>query len=101
MINIFLEHQSGTNIAWECLGSTTQETLIMATQIVMDRTGDTRYYFEETDFEALGKAEKRFDHLTSLGYTAAVRSASRDVAVTRTFDASAEETLFFPRLVGG
>ena len=73
----------------------------MATQIVMDRTGDTRHYFDKTDFEARSKAEERFERLTGLGFTAAVRSASGDVAVTRTYDANAEETLFFPRLVGG
>jgi hypothetical protein len=32
---------------------------------------------------------------------AAVRTESGDVAVTRSFDPKAEETLFFPRLVGG
>jgi hypothetical protein len=73
----------------------------MATQIVMDRTGDTRHYFDKTDIKALSKAKERFERLTGLGFTAAVRSASGDVAVTRTFDANAEETLFFPRLVGG
>jgi hypothetical protein len=83
------------------LGLDNSGALIMATQIVMDRTGDTRHYFDKTDFEALCKAEKRFEKLTGLGFTAAVRSASGDVAVTRTFDANAEETLFFPRLVGG
>ena len=69
-----------------------------------DRNGShwrTRHYFDKTDFEALCKAEKRFEKLTGLGFTAAIRSASGDVAVTRTFDANAKETLFFPRLVGG
>jgi hypothetical protein len=73
----------------------------MATQIVMDRTGDTRHHFDGTAINALANAEERFERLTGLGFTAAVRSASGDVALTRTFDANAEETLFFPRLVGG
>jgi hypothetical protein len=73
----------------------------MATQIVMDHTGDTRHHFDAADIEALSKAEERFEKLTGLGFTAAVRSASGDVAVTRKFDPNAEETLFFPRLVGG
>jgi hypothetical protein len=73
----------------------------MATQIVMDRTGDTRHHFDKTDLEALSKAEERFERLTGVGFTAAARSASGDVVVIRTFDANAEETVFFPRLVGG
>ena len=73
----------------------------MATQIVMDHTGDTRHHFDVADIEARSKAEERFRQLTGLGFTAAVRSASGDVTLTRTFDTNAEETLFFPRLVGG
>ena len=37
----------------------------MATQIVMDHTGDTRHYFTVDDTEALLKAEERFRALTS------------------------------------
>jgi hypothetical protein len=73
----------------------------MATQIVMDYTGDTRHYFNSHDREAVAKAEKRFRKLTGAGYTAAVRAATGEVAVTHSFDSAAEETLFFPRLVGG
>jgi hypothetical protein len=73
----------------------------MATQIVMDHTGDTRHNFDAKNAKALLKAEKRFKELTCVGFTAAVRTASGEVAVTRTFDPTAEETLFFPRLVGG
>jgi hypothetical protein len=39
--------------------------------------------------------------VTSAGFTAAVRDAAGDVTVTRSFDPGAEETLFYPRLVGG
>ena len=73
----------------------------MATQIVMDHSGDSRHHFEAADIEALSRAEERFRKLTGRGFTAAVRSDSGDVTVTRTFDPNAEETLFFPRLVGG
>ncbi len=73
----------------------------MAIQIVMDHTGDTRHYFNSNDGEAVAKAEKRFRRLTGAGYTAAVRVAKGKVAVTHSFDPTAEETLFFPRLVGG
>jgi hypothetical protein len=38
--------------------------------------------------------------LTAFGFTAAVRDAGK-ATVTRSFDPKAEETLFFPRLVGG
>ncbi len=62
----------------------------MATQIVMDRTGDTRHYFDADDTEAVFKAEERFNV-----------DAEGEVTVTRSFDPTAEETLFFPRLVGG
>ena len=73
----------------------------MATQIVMDHTGDTRHCFNSNDAEALGKAEARFRKLTGLGFTAAVRTASGEISKVRSFDPTAEETLFFPRLVGG
>ena len=73
----------------------------MAAQIVMDHTGDTRHYFSAEDIEALSKAEARFKMLTAVGFTAAVRDAAGKATVTRTFDPTAEETLFFPRLVGG
>jgi hypothetical protein len=73
----------------------------MATQIVMDHTGDTRHHFDAKDTKALLKAEERFRELTGLGFTAAVRTASGETAVRRAFDPTAEETLFFPRLVGG
>lgn len=73
----------------------------MATQIVMDQTGDTRHHFDANDLEAVARAERRFRKLTGAGFTAAVRTASGDTRVARSFDPTAEETLFFPRLVGG
>jgi hypothetical protein len=66
----------------------------MAALIVMNHTGDTRHNFD-------AKNEERFRELTGAGLTAAVRTASGEAVVTRTFDPTAEETLFFPRLVGG
>jgi len=41
----------------------------MATQIVMDHTGDTRHYFNSHDREAVAKAEERFRKLTGAGFT--------------------------------
>jgi hypothetical protein len=75
--------------------------LAMATQIVMNQRGDSRYNFDAKDAKALAKAEERFKELTGLGFTAAVRTASREVTHIRKFDPGAEETLFIPRLVGG
>jgi hypothetical protein len=51
--------------------------------------------------DALLKAERRVMELTGAGFTAAVRTASGEVALTRTFDPNAEEALLFSRLVGG
>jgi hypothetical protein len=73
----------------------------MATQIVLDHNGDTRHKFDANDAKALLEAEQRFKKLTGAGFTAAVRSASGDPVVKRTFDPTAEETVFYPRLVGG
>ena len=73
----------------------------MATQIVMDRTGDTRHNFDAKSADALLKAEERFRELTGAGFTAAVRSGPGEQRVIRSFDPTAEETLFYPRLVGG
>jgi hypothetical protein len=75
--------------------------MMMATQIVMDHTGDSRHPFNPNDAQALEKAEKRFQQLMSFGFTAAIRTASGEVSQVRSFDPTAEETLFFPRLVGG
>ena len=76
-------------------------SLAMATQIVMDHTGDTRHYFDAKDSQALAEAEERFKELMRLGFTAAVRTAASEVTRVRSFDPTSEETLFFPRLVGG
>lgn len=73
----------------------------MATQIVMDHSGDTRHYFDETNAEARAEAQARFEELTGRGFTAAVRTSSHEVVRVRSFDPTAQETVFFPRLVGG
>jgi hypothetical protein len=39
--------------------------------------------------------------LTGLGFTAAVREGEGRVRLTRDFDPTAEETVFYPRLQGG
>ena len=72
----------------------------MAIQIVMDRTGDSRHAFNPRDAQERAKAEQRFYELTKVGFTAAVRTGPGQVSQIRSFD-SGEETVFFPRLVGG
>ncbi|MGH6678188.1 MAG: hypothetical protein ACREDL_04435 [Bradyrhizobium sp.] len=73
----------------------------MAIQIVMDHSGDTRHCFDETNAEARAEAQARFEELTGRGFTAAVRKDSHEVTRVRSFDPTAQETVFFPRLVGG
>lgn len=73
----------------------------MAIQIVMDRTGDSRHLFNPDNARELGKAERRFYELTHSGFTAAFRTGPGQVSQIRSFDPNAEETVFFPRLVGG
>ena len=73
----------------------------MAVQIVMDRTGDARHSFDAGDRAAVEKANQRFMELTKAGFTAAVRTGPGEQRVIRNFDPSVEETLFYPRLVGG
>lgn len=73
----------------------------MATQIVMDHSGDTRHDFSPLDAEALADAERRFKELTGRGFTAAVRTGPGEVALVQGFDPTANETVFFPRIVGG
>jgi hypothetical protein len=73
----------------------------MAIQIVMDHTGDTRYAFDPRNPEAPLEAEWRFNELTGTGFTAATKDRAGEPILTRQFDPRAEETAFFPRLVGG
>jgi hypothetical protein len=76
--------------------------MIMAIQIVMDCTGDSRHSFDPNNAQGLAKAEQRFCELTKVGgFTAAVRTSAGQVSQIRSFDPDAEETVFFPRLVGG
>jgi hypothetical protein len=73
----------------------------MAAHVVMDHSGDTRHTFDSKDFAEIALAEKRFMELTGRGFTAAVRLEAGECLVIKSFDPTAEETLFCPRLVGG
>jgi len=69
----------------------------MAAHIVMDHSGDTRITYDRSDATELALAEKRFMELTG----AAVRCGPGDCQVVKSFDGTAEETLFYPQLIGG
>jgi hypothetical protein len=73
----------------------------MATQIVMDHTVDSRHQFDPADAAAVAEAEERFKMLTGAGFTAAKRLSEGKSEVLKSFDPTAEETLFIPRLKGG
>jgi hypothetical protein len=73
----------------------------MAVQLVMDHSGDTRHLFDAKDERSLLQAKERFRQLSEQGYTAAVRGKDGSSRVVRSFEPTDEETLFFPRLVGG
>jgi hypothetical protein len=53
------------------------------------------------DAEEVAEAERRFKELTGAGFTAAARTATGESRRVNSFDPTIEETLFFPRLVGG
>jgi hypothetical protein len=73
----------------------------MPFQIVMDHSGDSRYEFSVDDAQSLARAESRFEQLVGQGYIAAARENPGQARRLKAFDPKAEETLFFPRLVGG
>jgi hypothetical protein len=73
----------------------------MAIHIVMDHTGDTRHRFNAGDGDAVEEARRRFVELTNAGFVAAVRTGPGEQRIVHSFDPSAEETLFHPRLIGG
>jgi hypothetical protein len=83
------------------MAATTEGAFPIPAQIVMNHNGDTRYHFDANDVEALAKAEERFKQLTSNGFTAAARTKPGEVTRINLFNPKAEETIFFPRLIGG
>src|SRR5712672_3134894 len=63
-----------------------------------NRDGSHRRYPAQFRCEERGralKAEKRFRESTGAGFTAAIRTASGEAVVKRTFDPNAEESFFF------
>ena len=69
---------------------------------VMDRTGDTRTKFNIDDATEAKVAVERFEELTGKGYRAVVPGDNGQPGeIIETFDPTAKETLFIPRLQGG
>lgn len=73
----------------------------MNVQVVMDHSGDTRHWYDPRNERARLEAGERFRQLSERGYIAAVRGSNGSSRVIRSFEPTAEETLFYPRLVGG
>ena len=74
----------------------------MAKHLVLDATGHTTTEFDPSNTVDLGEALARWTALTSTGHTAAVRKTGEtDYTLTRSFDPTADETLFVPQLRGG
>lgn len=68
---------------------------------IMDQTGHTTMEFLSDD-AGVKNAMEKFEQLVAEGKTAAVRQKGEsDYTVTRKFDATADEVLFQPQLVGG
>ena len=72
----------------------------MAVLVIMDQSGDTRHWYDSNDERSLLEAEERFKELSKQGYTAAARDNEGSSKIIRSFEPAAEETLFFPRLIG-
>jgi hypothetical protein len=73
----------------------------MCVQLVIDRTGESRFEFDPIDDAAVAEATERFKTLVDLGYTAAERTGPGTSRKVTAFDPTAAEVLFMPRLVGG
>jgi hypothetical protein len=74
----------------------------MPVQIVMDRYGDSRHFFDAADAQSLAKAEARFTKLLRKGYLpVAPGERGKPGLLLRDFDQCVDETIFVPPLQGG
>jgi hypothetical protein len=78
-----------------------QEGSFVFVQLVMDRSGESRFEFDPSDETGVAEAMRRFNELTRLGYTAAERTGLGTSRKVTEFDRTAAEVLFKPRIVGG
>jgi hypothetical protein len=68
---------------------------------VMDQTGHSTIEFDKSD-AAVSEAMAKFTGLVGAGHVAATRKeGATDYTVTKTFDPTADETLFVPQMKGG
>lgn len=69
---------------------------------IMDHSGHTTIAFDETNTVEVSEAMARFEALTRDGHTAGTRKAGEvDYTVTKTFDPTADETVFLRPKAGG
>ena len=73
----------------------------MPKQTIMDHTGHSVHEFDSNDKIAIKLAEERFKEFAAKGFTMAKKNGEGKFTVTRSFDPTAEETLFIPQLQGG
>jgi hypothetical protein len=74
----------------------------MPVHIVMDRNGDSRYYFDREDARSFDDADARFKKLLHKGYLAVAPGEHGSPGrLLRNFEESVEETVFIPPLKGG
>lgn len=73
----------------------------MPTQIIMDRTGDTRHQFDTAKPAEVTDAEKRFNEMIGKGHVAIDMKDNGTGKVIRKFDPAVETTVFRPPLIGG
>lgn len=73
----------------------------MAKQTIMDHSGHSVHEFDPADKLSTEQAEARFQEFLGKGFTVAKKAQDGKFHVTKTFDPTAEETLFIPRLQGG
>ena len=66
---------------------------------ILDHTGHTTIDFDKSN---VSEAMAKFNEIVAAGPTAATRKAGdKDYTVTKSFDPTADETLFVPRMQGG
>jgi hypothetical protein len=74
----------------------------MPAQIVMDREGDSRFFFDAANGQSLAEAQGRHEELTAKGFRAVVPGKDgKPGRLLSRFDRNVEEALFIPPLVGG
>jgi hypothetical protein len=66
----------------------------MCVQLVIDRTGESRFEFDPVDDAAVAEARARFKTLAEFGYTAAERTGPGMSCKVTAFDPTAAEVLF-------